>query len=178
MYYVYIIESLVSDKYYIGYTKDYKLRWNSHKHASKCVKSKLYNHMRKYGIGNFELILIDRFFTKEEAIRFEISLISLDDNNCLNLAPGGEGGFTISNIEGWKNKLSAIRQGAKPALGMKHTEENKKLFSSAGKKRWDIYRRYSLDVLNYSFKEANKLYGISKTHYYRLLKQNKSNELI
>jgi hypothetical protein len=72
--------------------------------------------------------------------------------------------------------LKEKRKGRKPALGMKHTEDNKKKFGEFGKMRWDIYGRYPDDVINYSFNEAKEKYGISKTHYYRLRKLGGSNE--
>lgn len=180
MYYVYIIESDLTQKFYIGYTNNYKLRWNSHKNScNRGVKTKLYDCMRKYGFDNFEMVLVESFLSKDQAIRFEKKLISQYQTNSLNIALGGEGGFVVPEEKKllWQKKLSKARQGRKPALGMKHTDENKKIFSESGKKRWDMYGRYPKEVISYSFKDANKLYGISKTHYYRLLKQAKSNDL-
>jgi hypothetical protein len=133
--------------------------------------------MRKHGFDNFEMILINAFENKQNAVDLECSLISLDDDQCLNLAPGGEGGWVVVNKNDWLNKLSVARQGGKPALGMKHAEENKKKFGEFGRLRWDIYGRYPIEVTDYSFLDANKQFGISKTHYYRLLKQAKINDL-
>lgn len=85
---------------------------------------------------------------------------------------GGEGGFVVpaEKINSWKEKLSKARKGRQPALGMKHTEENKKLFSEVSKKYWDENRIYSPEEIRKfsSFKEANRATGISKTHYYRI----------
>ncbi len=169
MFYVYIIESEFTDRYYIGYTSDYRIRWNSHRFFHTRKKSKLYSCMKKHGFDNFELVLIEVFDNKEEALKFEQSLISLDDDNCLNLAPGGEGGFVVRNKNEWRKKLSIARQGRKPALGLKHSEENKEKFRQP--------RGSSFDITGLTFKEAQEQSGISKTHYYRLLKQIKSNEL-
>lgn len=178
MYYVYIIESDKTERWYIGYTRNYNLRWNSHVCACNSgKKSKLYDCMRKYGIENFELNLIDAFSNKTDAFQLERSLISLDDSTCLNLAPGGEGGFVVQDKESWRKKLSGSRKNHKPALGMKHTLENREKFSVAGKLRWDIYGRYPKEVITIAFREAKETYGISKTHYYRLLKQAKTNDL-
>jgi group I intron endonuclease len=178
MFYVYIIESSVTNKYYIGYTNNYINRWNTHKHFSEMRKTKLYSHIRKHGIENFEMILIDSFEDKHKAIQLEKDLISLDDCDCLNLAPGGEGGFVVRNKNDWRKKLSKARSGRKPALGMSHTEENKKKFSEVSNEYWNTQMTYSAkDVARLSFKDAHKLYGISKTHYYRLLKRVKANDL-
>lgn len=169
MYYVYIIESELTDRYYIGYTIDYVRRWTAHKYTSKHKKSKLYDCINKYGFDNFELVVIKAFQNKQEAIDYERSLISLDDEKCLNLVPGGEGGFIVQDRVSWIDKLKIAREGRKPALGLKHTEENKLKFSQLKGSKYDIK--------GLSFKEANEQLGVSKTHYYRLLKQIKSNEL-
>ena len=180
MYYVYVIECKLNDKYYIGYTNSYSDRWNSHKYYVKTGNTKLYNYMRKYGIDNFEMVLLNSFKAKQEAIDFEISNIDLEDDNCLNLAPGGEGGYVIQdkNKKAWIKKLKEKRKGGKPALGMKHSEENKRLFSEVSKEYWKTKTTYNPEeILKHDFKKANKLFGISKTHYYRLLKRAKTNDL-
>jgi len=124
------------------------------------------------------MVLIDRFVSKNKAIELEKRLISLGDNNCLNLAPGGEGGFVVQDKDQWIKKLSKARKGGKPALGMAHTEDNKKLFSKLSREYWSTNKVYANDdIVKLSFKDAHKLYGISKTHYYRLLKRAKINEL-
>jgi len=180
MYYVYKLTNKVNNKYYIGFTGDISKRLSSHKWASKSGrKSELYSSMVKYGFDSFELSVVFNSEDRNEALEKEIELIDLDDDMCLNLSPLGEGGFVVPDdkMSEWKGKLCAKRKGRKPALGMKHTEENKRLFGEFGKQRWDKHGRYPEEVINYSFKEAKEKFGISKTHYYRLLKQAKANDL-
>lgn len=56
---------------------------------------------------------------------------------------------------------------------MKHTEENRLLFSKVSKEYWDSQETYNWEeIKKYSHKEAKKIFGISTTHYYRLKKQN------
>lgn len=141
MYYVYVIESDLTDKYYIGYTKNLSPRWNSHRFYSKSRKSKLYDCMNKYGFDNFELVLIKAFENKEDALQFERSLISLDDENCLNLVPGGEGGFNVIDVESWKQKLREKRKGRKPALGLKHSNTTKEILRQQQIKRHELNRK-------------------------------------
>jgi hypothetical protein len=69
--------------------------------------------------------------------------------------------------------LSQARQGRTPALGMKHSDENKRYFSECSKRREP---KYPKQVTEIPFKEASEKYGISKTHYYRLLKRAGLNE--
>jgi predicted GIY-YIG superfamily endonuclease len=174
MYKLYYIVSDKTDSYYIGMTKNkLSYRLNSHKSAARSKKkTALYDCMRKYGLDNFIICLKDEFDTHNECCDAEIRAIKLarkSNHKILNLADGGEGGFNVINIESWKNKLKEKRKGRKPALGMSHTDDNKKLFSDVSRKYWDSQNTYSQDeIIKLSFKEAKQKYGISKTHYYRL----------
>lgn len=173
---VYKIVNKVNNKEYFGITRNLNARWNNHKLASKSKNTPLYTAIRKYGLDNFSIVPLVFCGTWEYACEVEIALIKAY-SEAYNLAPGGSGGFVVPNKSEWLAKLRAARQGAKPALGMKHSEKTKKLCGEFSKLRWDMYGRYDpLEVLKYKFLEANKLFGISRTHYYRL--RNKSNELV
>jgi group I intron endonuclease len=167
---------------YVGMTKNkLSTRLIQHKFKSrKGTKSPLYDCMRKYGEDNFIFVLRDKFETIEECQEAEIYWIKFARENnwkLLNLADGGNGGYVIpeDKKENWKLKLSKARQGRQPSLGLKHTEENKKYFSECSKRRKLLYP--TLNVLEVGFKEAKETFGISKTHYYRLLKRAKANDL-
>lgn len=178
--YLYNIVSDKTDFIYIGITNDIKKRFASHKCAARTnKKSPLYDCMRKHGIESFTLIPLAFFSERELAQQAEINAISLARINnikILNLADGGEGGYVIPNHlkDAWKVKLSKARQGRKPALGMKHTEENKKFFAECNKRKVPTYPNLDFSL---GFTKNSKIYGISKTHYYRLLKRAKSNDL-
>lgn len=184
MYILYIISNNKSDSLYIGMTSQGVVkRWSAHKHAAKSgKKSKLYDAIREYGEEVFNIVEIAFYENKEDCCKAEINTIRVYRDlgiNLYNLANGGEGGYVISahSRDEWRAKLSKARQGRKPALGMKHTEETKKLCGEYGKKRWDKYGRYPSEVVNHPFKDAKAKFNISKTHYYRLLKRAKSNDL-
>lgn len=180
MKYLYYIVSNKTNYIYIGITNNLSKRFASHKCAARAgKKSPLYNCMRKHGIDNFLIVLVKEFETEEQVREAEINAISfarLNNWKILNVADGGQGGYVVPNSfkEEWKLKLSKARQGKKPALGMKHSEENKKFFSECSKRRIKLYPNLDFTL---GFLENNKLCGISKTHYYRLLKRAKSNEL-
>jgi len=180
MFYVYKLTNKITQKYYIGFTNNISNRVNSHKCSAKSgKKSKLYSNIRKYGFDNFDLSVLFQSEDRTSALSKEIEFIDLEDKQCLNLALGGEGGFVVpeEHKDVWRRKLSVKRKGRKPALGMKHTDSNKNLFSEFSKKRWDANGRYPKEVIDHSFKDAFYKFGISKTHYYRLLKQAKTNDL-
>jgi len=182
MYKLYKITSTATSKVYYGITQtSLKQRWASHRFASKQSKAALYNAMRKYQLETFSITLVWDFDSVEDCCLAEQEMIRTSAGNNYNMHRGGTTGFSMRDKSEeeyfqWKSNLSEARQGHKPALGMRHTEENKRIFGEFGKLRWDMYGRYPKDVLNYTFAEAHEKYGISKTHYYRLRKQ--CNELL
>jgi group I intron endonuclease len=181
MYKLYKITNKINGKRYFGITKtSLKQRWNMHRYSSKTGKHYLACAMRSYGIENFHIELIQEFESEEECCLAEQEAIK-QNSGLYNLAVGGQTGFSMrrkspEEFSLWVESLKRARAGRTPALGMKHSDENKKLFGEFGKLRWEIYGRYPDDVTRLSFKEAHETYGISKTHYYRL--RNKSNELV
>lgn len=172
MYKVYYLVSESTKWYYIGITKNsLKTRMSQHNSAARRgIKSPLYDCMRKY--CDYEIVLRDKYKTHKECCDREVALIKEAKelhHKILNLADGGEGGFFVQDIESWKLRLKEKRRGKKPALGMRHTEENKKLFSEISKERWRKIKTYDAkEVCKLSFKDAKEKFNISKTHYYRL----------
>ena len=181
MYYLYAVLSHKTDSFYLGITNNIKARWNAHRCSAKSGKvSHLYNSMRKHGIDNFDIVVLSEFVDKDSACVAEIFAIASarkSEHKLLNIAHGGDGGYVIPNDyrDAWISKLKVKRAGRKPALGMKHTDENKRFFSECSKRKEPKFPE--LDVLSTSFQEAKSKFGISKTHYYRLLKRAKPNEL-
>ena len=185
MYYLYYLISKRTyifngkrDTIYVGVSKNPKRRWNSHNYmARKGKNTPLYNCMREH---EFFLITVKVFQDKTDAYLAEqrtIESLRKDSNTTiLNVANGGLGGYVVPEEykEIWRAKLIKAREGRKPALGMKHTEENKRFFAECNKRK---IPKYPKDIITLSFREANGQYNISKTHYYRLLKQAKSNDL-
>jgi len=184
---VYKVINNKTSRMYFGITCDMYNRKHCHKNMSKKQnrnkpggKTPFYDAIRKYGWDNFTWEILSEC-SKEEACEMEITLIETNKEECYNLHKGGEIGFSMrdkspEDYKSWKNKLKKKRVGRKPALGMKHTDENKKLFKDVSRKYWDSQETYSEDVLDYSFKEANIKFGISKTHYYRLRKRALTND--
>ena len=175
MYELYRITNKVSGSCYIGMTKaGLARRFSQHKYAARSgKKSKLYDAMRKYGVDCFEISLVESFDTKQECCTKEIDLIAKEDN-LYNLASGGEGGFAVTDIAAWKAKLCEARTGRRPALGMRHTEENKRFFAECNTRKTPKYP----GKLPATFGEANRQLGISRTHYYRLVKRDGCHEPI
>lgn len=174
MYKLYYIVTDKSNGYYIGMTKSSLItRFNQHKSAcNRGIKNILYDHMRKYGVESYLICLVDEFSTHKECCEAEVLAILNArklNHNILNLADGGEGGFNVQDILSWKEKLSKSRKGYTPFKGKSHTAETKKCLSKIAKNYWKEHLLYDKEsLIGLSFKEANKLLGISKTHFYRL----------
>ena len=172
--YLYIIKSDKSRYFYLGITNNPKNRKNSHRYFSKNKKSKLYDWMRKY--EDWDLITVCGYEDRDQAKEDEIFWILFGRENnwpLLNLADGGEGGFVIQDIEDWKRKLREKRKGRKPFKGMKHSLDTRKYCSKASKDYWDSVETYPKEeIKRLSFQEARDIYGISKTHFYRIKNGN------
>lgn len=171
--FLYQIVNTVSGTKYYGITKNPKARMASHKYKHKSTKTPLYCAMKAYGFDKFTMEILETG-PEEYIAQREIELVA-SDTSCYNLHQGGHIGFDVTtkdskSVEEWKSKLRDKRKGRTPSLGMTHSDTTKKLCGEYAKLRWDIYGRYPKEVLDYSFSEANKKYGISKTHYYRLRK--------
>ena len=181
MYVVYVIKNKQSGRKYYGITKRFVARMSAHKHAALSKKSPLYNAIRSYGWDNFECVVLHEGLTAEQAGQIEIDLIA-EDETCYNLHLGGKIGFDIrllpeKRVNKWKSALKQARQGRTPSKGMKHSEDNKKFFADVSRKYWDSQTTYdSAQVCAVPFREASKLYGVSKTHYHRLRKRLGSND--
>lgn len=161
-------------KSYIGLTKN-SIDVRKSQHESSARRGSLtyfHNALRKYGGDSFEWSVMMVCSDMDTLKRMEVMCIGLlEEWQTYNMTDGGDGGFCVPDHkkELWKRRLSEARKGRKPALGMKHTESNKKLFSECSKRKELKYPE--LDAINTSFKDANNITGISKTHFYRLRKK-------
>lgn len=167
--YLYQIRNKISGTKYYGITVNPKQRWYSHRAMRS--KTPLYDAMRSYGRDNFVLEVLEEGPDELIALK-EIQMIA-SDPDCYNLHQGGHIGFDVTTkdataVAEWKAKLREKRKGRTPAKGMQHSAETKKVCGDYSKQRWDLCGRYPTEIVLLSFKEANKKYGISKTHYYRL----------
>lgn len=111
MFEIYMI-TFENNKSYIGYTKKGVMN-RIHKHKTNAeygINTHLYKAIRKYGMKNIKIKILDRCSSKKEAIDKEKFYIDKYDtyHNGYNLTIGGDGGWCVKNIEEWKRKLSII----------------------------------------------------------------------
>lgn len=138
---IYCLTNNVNGKQYVGKTNDWARRWNYHRTA----KSVIGNAIRKYGIDNFTMEVLER--TSKQLVDWrEIYWIAIMDTirpNGYNLTYGGDGGDSLS-LTGNKHKL-----------GKTESEETRKKKSVArmgdknpmfGKKRPDVAERNRMNT--------------------------------
>lgn len=104
MLYIYSYINKLNGKRYIGQTNDMRLRYNGHKSDaynpnSHCYNSPLSRAIRKYGLKNFDYILLEEVETREQANEREVYWINYyksqitteNKNGGYNLTAGGDG---------------------------------------------------------------------------------------
>ncbi len=116
---VYKITNKINSKVYVGITvQGYKTRW--FKHCSDAIHDStfpLHNAIRKYGIDNFQIEVIEVCNTIEELKNREkywiSTLQSRNTQNGYNLTDGGDGTFGRIFSEETKKKLSIAAKNRK-----------------------------------------------------------------
>ena len=92
---IYKITNLINQKIYIGLTTcTLKERWQNHKGCVKSDPRHLYRSMRKYGIENFKIEIVEETDSLEKLAQLEDYYINLynsrDPNIGYNLSAGGQ----------------------------------------------------------------------------------------
>ena len=141
---IYMVVNLINNKKYIGQSKNIKKRFQSHhlvdyKNKNNCnYNTKFYQALRKYGIDNFEVIIL-KLCEEKELDDLEIKYIKEFDTfkNGYNSTEGGQ--FWSPNIH--SEEIELKRQ--------KTREQNKSLMSEnhpraklTNQQVWDIRQRY------------------------------------
>lgn len=119
---IYKINCLANEKSYIGITEDFERRlamhWSRARTGNQAVLCKA---IRKYGENNFNVKIIDKVETWEEACKREIYYIKnlkTKIPNGYNMTDGGEGTLGLLVSEKVKQKLSIAHKGLQ--VGEKH----------------------------------------------------------
>lgn len=102
--YIYIIKNKINDKVYIGQTTNsIEYRWKQHKYAAnEGRKFHLYNAMRKYGIDNFWVELLEEVNSQlnlNERESYWIKRYNSYDNGYNSTLGGGENNSSLSKAQ-------------------------------------------------------------------------------
>lgn len=110
---VYLIINKVNQKYYIGSTISFKLRWS--RHISGKGNIHLYNAIKKYGIKNFEFIILEEIdvsinrnnlHIKEQ---FWMDKFNVNDDSCYNINKTAKPNLTKKRDKSFSEKIRQIR---------------------------------------------------------------------
>lgn len=145
---IYIIRNNINDKVYIGQTiQGYKTRWKGHVYATKTEDKPLYNAMRKYGVENFHIELLEDNIPYEELDYKEVCYIEKYDcvrPNGYNISHGG--GSYINEKERERMRLRVLGENnpmygmcgeLNPFYGKKLPEEARRTLSEKAKLRYE-----------------------------------------
>ena len=104
--FIYKTTNILNDKFYIGMHSTNNLN-DSYLGSGKRLKRSI----KKYGIENFKLEILEFFQNREFLVEREKELVNADllkDTNCMNLVFGGNGGFI--SIEGYKKGAKRMNE--------------------------------------------------------------------
>jgi group I intron endonuclease len=125
--FIYKTTNLLNDKYYVGMHSTSNLK-DGYLGSGKRLRYSI----RKYGVQNFKLEILEWFDTREALVNRETQLVNEDllkDEMCLNLKPGGSGGWSSE-----EQRLNAAKSNQK----QKWLKENDK--------EWNINRSKRLSA--------------------------------
>ena len=174
---VYRTTNLLNQKFYIGYHATWELE-------DGYLGSGLYlwNSIRKYGIANFKREVLFIFSNSEEAYSKEKELIELyrhKDPLCMNLMPGGVGGWkeneeTRKKLQISGKRVTEAKLKAWEALrGKPRSEETKEKLSLANSGKHlsvETRRKLSLSLKGRKHSERTKA-KISKSNLGRIISE-------
>lgn len=137
---IYLIENSITNDRYIGYTAgSEQKRFVRHKNnAKKGYQTLLHRAMRKYGIENFNISILDKDGDYNDEVKWIFEL-----QPEYNMTKGGEGGDTsssprfIKSMQEYHSKKSKDEYATNGFLGKLHSETSKQKQSKARKKHWE-----------------------------------------
>jgi len=135
MFYVYKYQNKINNKVYIGKTNNPYKRNIAHNYDALVGGSLSCFHaaIRKYGIDNFDFIILDEFELEEESFnaekvyiaQYKSNVNTYSDGYGYNLTDGGRGGSSGAIVsEETRIKISNAR------MGHRHSNETKKKLSN------------------------------------------------
>lgn len=186
---IYKIQNNINDKVYIGQTvRELDVRLNEHLRSNSSISGRA---MRKYGMDNFTIEIIDNAENMKDLNKKEIYWIEYYNSispNGYNLTIGGEGTMGYEHTEETRLLQSELKEGMyfgkdNPFYGRTHSDKQKSKWSrdrkgrNLDKARSVMLKNHRRKVRNIdtclefdSIKEAGEYYDIAPTHITRVCK--------
>lgn len=168
--YIYIIKNSINEKVYIGQTaRTIEARWNQHKASALRGDTQgmiLYNAIRKYGVDNFYVSLLEetKIENLNERERYWIKYYNSKTPNGYNVREGGDdpGRKEVYQIDGQTNKIIKVYSCAMDAaeennLDLSHlTKVCRHEENSCGGYKWSYSENYDeFFIQNIQIQEKN-----------------------
>ena len=147
---IYVIKNKINEKEYIGQTvQTIKTRFNGHKHEAltKNKGTAIGNSIRKYGIENFYIELLEDNILYEDLDDKEIHYIKEHNTvtpNGYNISHGGQAYRTeeekqrmSDRVKGSKNPMYGSYGELNPFYKQKHTDETIAILKEKGAEHWN-----------------------------------------
>jgi hypothetical protein len=132
--FIYKTTNLLNGKYYVGMHSTSNLN-DGYLGSGKRLRYSI----RKYGIENFKLEIIEWLASREELVEKEKQLVNEDllkDEMCINLKPGGGGGF-CNDEHKWKYILTGSKAGTSALIEKFKNQEFRENWGSVRKQAWE-----------------------------------------
>lgn len=124
--FIYKITNMANGKIYIGKTSHIEKRWLDHIKKSKTLDWHLYNSMRKYGIENFCMEIIEEVSNSrvDDIEQYWIAKLNTTDPDIgYNVHIGGSGGDTYSNRT--DDEKASFKKIMSNVMRKRHTNDSK-----------------------------------------------------
>lgn len=150
--YIYIIENKLNGDTYVGKTVNVERRWKKHKKDSETSNRHLYCAMRKHGIENFNIRVLDEHDEEEHALKILepawIQKLRDEGVHLYNMTDGGEGIVGLQFSEEHRRKLgdAAKRRGGQIREPLSEETKRKISESNKGKTVSDETRKRQSDA--------------------------------
>lgn len=149
LYYIYKTINLINGHYYIGMHKG--SLDDEYLGSGKILKQAI----NKYGKNNFKKEVLLLCENEKELQEWEAKLIepNLKDSNCYNIAPGGQGGYTIKNLS--IEEQNKVRKKASEATRQWNKQNPEKVKIRQSKQKDSLVK--NLDNLKQNIKKSLSL---------------------
>ena len=154
---IYLLRNNVNGKVYVGQSVDICKRWYFHRlSANRGDKSPLYSAMRKYGINEFSVQVLEECeVTKlDEREAYWMDFYEARERG-YNLMPAGQNGRVMDdamrkwfseNSKKWKPTEEIIEKIRASSTGRKHSDETKKKIGESSRLRWKLKFRPMVQI--------------------------------
>jgi hypothetical protein len=165
--YLYKTVNLINEKFYYGMHSTDNLE-DGYKGSGTLLKRSI----NKYGINNFVIEILEFFNTRKALVEAEKKLITeiqVQDSNCMNLRPGGIGGFSKEQIR--KSNIIRRRKLTEKLQDIEYNEKYREARRQKALERFETYpgnflgRKHKPETIEKMKQHKGKSKGIKNSQF-------------